>query len=130
MKNKELTQDEIVFRNSRCESPQGKAVMEYFNKDKVDKMKNNKFTPGPWAWFKGYLTQSNPDGTIPLNSKWITQATDFNNDADSALIAAAPELLEALEGLLQFAPITAGTDAPEEYIKALKAIEKAKGGAE
>jgi hypothetical protein len=57
----------------------------------------SKFTPGPWGWYRGFLVTARRDGTTGLDAKVIMkEAPDFFNDADSALIAAAPEMLEAL----------------------------------
>lgn len=99
-------------------------------------MMNSKHTPGPWGWWNRFLVQSNPDGTIPLNAKMIMkEAPDFFNEADSALVAAAPEMLEWLQEAVEHAEKFIDDDDPEGtvpgfYWSAKAAIAKATGGAE
>lgn len=93
-------------------------------------MKTQKHTPGPWT--QGVLsyrieTNHNPDGSHDL----ITEVASAN-PLDAALIAAAPEMLEALEALVERVSCLNG-DAKAACFKqmdvAYKAIAKAKGGA-
>lgn len=87
----------------------------------------NSYTRGPWT--------HDGDGDIYAKDKsWIVCGhggqRGVPNDADAELITAAPDLLEALEGLLpiaiegdEYIPISASN----EIDKALKAIARAKG---
>lgn len=65
-----------------------------------------KHTPGPWK-AKG----ANPDGILPNEGRWDVVAPSFGSVAiiagpcaghDARLIAAAPDLLEALQELLSW----------------------------
>lgn len=64
-------------------------------------MSNAKFTPGPW-WIDGQYVLTNLDGDED-NSEWIAKVERFadpykdEEEANNALIAAAPELYAALE---------------------------------
>jgi len=74
-------------------------------------------TPGPWkigAWESGMLAV---DGA---NDE---QVTGFIEPADALLIAAAPELLDALKGMLCWP----NTPSPEAVRKAQAALSKATG---
>jgi hypothetical protein len=93
-------------------------------------MNNSKHTPGPW-----YL----------LPSRTLTNVKGFQgeqicqlniNSPDAALIAAAPEMLEALETMIKHCAGQASINDPDMTIaediavqNALKAIQKANGGA-
>lgn len=83
-----------------------------------------KHTKGPWKVFKGadrYIIDLNGE------SYWIQREGFSGNDeqrANANLIAAAPDLLEALEILVAHAP----NKASEQVFR--KLIAKAKGGAE
>lgn len=97
------------------------------------------YTKGPW-----HIGEHSPCGTeeyyfdIYATCKNITTIVvdgDIVNKADAALIASAPDMLEALEALTVAYPIkTAELDKNigEDIliISALEAIAKAKGGAE
>lgn len=116
---------------------------------------NQKHTPGPWRWLKSEelnLADSNchmarlvgPLYDTTVNDEWHRQnlVCHFGNDesyypeegtepsdADKALIAAAPDLLEALEELLN-TPFDSDIKTRLAVInKANAAIAKAKGGA-
>lgn len=80
------------------------------------------FTPGPWG--------DNRNPIIVRGLTWIASAnypTDIG-DANARLIAAAPDLLEALRGLLA---VDAGAGGTRFYAKiaARAAISKATGEA-
>ena len=93
----------------------------------------SKHTPGPWnytmykdsGWdFK--LTADHGETEIVggcgcCDSPWVS------SEADACLIAAAPELLEALEKVVSFVDAGEGTWTVEEQQKARAAIAKAKG---
>jgi hypothetical protein len=70
---------------------------------------NAEHTPGPWSYgqvgddcFTLFFDDSGDgcgDGEV-----YISDAADDNSEANARLIAAAPDMLEALEGLLKNAP--------------------------
>lgn len=85
-------------------------------------------TPGPWEWREHYgdhggtfLTLEAPNGTV-INGE---SGADVS-DEDAALVAAAPDLLAALDNLLNCVD---GIHDPEMYSRckrdALAAISKA-----
>lgn len=73
----------------------------------------SKHTPGPWETFKG----QDGWGIVGLCGGYYGELSEAN----ARLIAAAPELLEALHGLLLF------PNNPRENNKARAAIAKATG---
>lgn len=83
-------------------------------------------TPGPWL----YATDIGQVGSIELADGTVIAQTqqllgDFDRnqrDANARLIAAAPELLEALQGFMRN-----GMDGVEEYESAVRALTKALG---
>jgi hypothetical protein len=97
-------------------------------------MKTSKHTPGPWgisASTGQFLISQRDTGKIIANTRPRSNEQDFNN---ARLIAAAPELLEALEACVAYFDgncvdvecdsIKAATIAAE---KARSAIAKTKG---
>jgi hypothetical protein len=82
-------------------------------------------TPGPWRWEGGTLEQVTPDNNgdiiLGLYDEFCTQ---IDNPADEALIAAAPDLLEALKEVVRWhsANMPRGLDE-----KVAAAIAKAEG---
>ena len=98
----------------------------------------DKHTPGPWhATPAGHIASAN-HGFVPLLTPFRAgvHKDRFGNPtpevlANARLIAAAPELLKALENLTRRAgqfPCTLGLGSPE-VIKAADAIKDAKGDA-
>lgn len=94
-------------------------------------MSNSKHTPGPWYVGETrciYSKLQTVDGTYvePL----IAQCTKLTTsaDANAALIAAAPEMLEALERIEVM--LQSNKDAESDFLLTLiqPAISKAKGG--
>ena len=87
-------------------------------------MKEFKGKPGPWHWEGKVLCN---DAHIVGGDRWTF------NDADKNLIAAAPELLEALQSLIKdyddFRERTGRTNNPQNkmIINAKSAINKALG---
>jgi len=105
---------------------------------------NTKHTPGPWAVEDSFATSSGlAVRTLIKDQPWIVAvvkhcpAPDFkqtNIEADAALIASAPDLLAALEMILNPSPHYGATQAHRDHIAAaraagLAAIAKAKGTA-
>jgi hypothetical protein len=89
-------------------------------------------TKGPWEVFKNdgedMVIQA---GSLERGGGWIGYtciAAEFQNEKDATLIAAAPELLEALqacEKILSEIPLT--VDLVEDLLFARSAIAKALG---
>jgi hypothetical protein len=100
----------------------------------------SKHTPGPWEYIKGA-------SCIISTTEWLVKPSEYNEgtktkvldltgsmggtdtQADARLIAAAPDLLEALEGFLMCQAQDGTKCAPndEDFDKAREAIAKAKG---
>lgn len=63
-------------------------------------MSKQSYTPGPWQWSNGRLLHNVPgeysDTILDIQDK-VWRPTE----EDARLIAAAPELLEALQGMLE-----------------------------
>lgn len=92
----------------------------------------NQHTPGPWIAkiSKGGISVWGSDNYAIFSRAFNTHKDDKQVMADAALIAAAPELLEALEELLE-SPDLKTNDLEQGTINAMhlaiKAIAKAKG---
>ena len=86
-------------------------------------------TPGPWA-ISGQLINGAPE---PRPNPQVEPYPHAVAAANARLIAAAPELLEALQGLLRNCPPAKGIRKDFSYIlyqeASRKAIAKAVGGA-
>ena len=96
-------------------------------------MSGGKHTPGPW-------TVAGPSGDLEIWSREAHKSIAFlasypdpaNEAANARLIAAAPELLEALEGLMEWreeirADLRLHTSPDALLAKAHAAIAKARG---
>ena len=59
-------------------------------------MADSKHTPGPW-WIAGEGTIRSGTGKRDRDAGWIADVNWRNRDANARLIAAAPELLDALK---------------------------------
>ena len=92
-------------------------------------------TPGPWDaiwWDTDGLYVGKEDTSAPVD---VVARVESNNEADARLIAAAPDLLEALEGLFRecvmihrFGGDADNTRAAREAEEAARAaIRKARG---
>lgn len=99
-------------------------------------MSELKHTPGPWEWwtsnsFLRLSSRGGKDGGVIDSFKMSDGHTSLSvNREDMALIAAAPDLLEALQLLLKQAQSRATTTYPEWHgavNKARAAISKATG---
>ena len=81
-------------------------------------MKEFKGKPGPWHW----------EGKVLCNDAFIVGGDGWTfNDADKKLIAAAPELLEALQATIHEVGHWLSTQKPELKEKIESAINKALG---
>ena len=97
-------------------------------------IESNKFTPGPWSLDEsrhaGCINRLNPFRHIGMVSAYqATKEDKEENRANALLISAAPDLLDALENLLQaFDGAFAGAYGRGPlYIAANSAINKARG---
>ena len=91
---------------------------------------NNNHTPGPWAFVRRYPNNS---GTIIGPDKGSVCAIASNvrrypeeKAANAALLAAAPDLLDALRRILRHIPADAGgASLSDDYHRARRAIARA-----
>lgn len=103
-------------------------------------MRNNNHTPGPWHI---NTIEANPHtvhsdrGLVatcmlppPFGPETWSGHTVYETEANARLIAAAPELLAALEGLLSVVNVRIDDPRIELFDAARAALAKAKGGAE
>ena len=87
----------------------------------------SKHTPGPWQWTQHF------DPTISIYKDGFGQIARLYDSsagtgkANARLIAAAPDLLDALQSIIEDIDSEFGTDC--DYNKARAAIAKATGGA-
>ena len=82
-------------------------------------------TPGPWKLDEKYTIVEDISGIVcRFNRADFT--TYANWYANAHLIAAAPDLLKALEGIVALSEGSDRLDWPE-YVEAQRAIKKAKG---
>ena len=92
----------------------------------------NKHTPGPWVWGEDYcgLYGSGRDREVMTHQRfegmWLSHVD--SQEANARLIAAAPDLLEALEDSLTALNIVYPNGSPV-LNAATHAIAKARGGA-
>ena len=87
-----------------------------------------KFTPGPWQWHHdhGWLVVESNNGDLYIKIEKGIAAK--NHTADARLIAAAPELLEALESIVRLIEVEDARLANfGEVERARAAIAKATG---
>lgn len=79
-------------------------------------------TPGPWGLSKAIHVQVMAGG---LHVATIPRAADGDwSEANARLIAAAPDLLEALKGLVDYLQ-DLGVDDFDEFTRAWNAVHKA-----
>jgi hypothetical protein len=87
----------------------------------------SKHTPGPWTWVEGYngLYGSGKDNDVLTFADYEGMYLSYSNKythGNARLIAAAPDLLEALKNVIRGVP-----DTWDGVIKARAAIAKAEG---
>ncbi len=88
-------------------------------------MKQTKHTPGPWV-----VTKATHDGEVINIGAIDLQLVHENgpvNWKNARLIAAAPDLLEALESLTEIVNQIGNKGMRSEYLKAKAAIARARG---
>jgi hypothetical protein len=86
-------------------------------------------TPGPWA-ISGYDSENGTPAYISgKGGEPIASIHRLNPDAEpnARLIAAAPDILQALEGMLNWASRVKQLNPGLEIANALNAVNKAKG---
>jgi hypothetical protein len=90
-------------------------------------------TPGPWSFDERFNWISAPNGdTIAIDvllthPKGYIVTDDPQRQANARLIAAAPDLLRALEGMLEWARRVKQLNPGLEIANAMNAVNKAKG---
>lgn len=95
-------------------------------------------TPGPWTVLADYIVTALPDGSVPISSRIVAPLSESRpggrwevSPTDAALIAAAPELLEALRVLVDHAqeahPHFESERGQRDIGAAIAAIAKAEG---
>lgn len=93
-------------------------------------MSEGKHTKGPWLWNEAKKVLNSASGTIidhaPYEGMWFARYNDEEDDANARLIAAAPDMLAALEELYN-APWLSLPGRAGDIVEA--AILKAKGEA-
>ena len=91
-------------------------------------------TPGPWSFVDAwhYNVQGEmKDASVVIDENQYDVLQDVNRHENARLIAAAPELLEALEGVMEFYPNAIGFSdekgayLEEDYFRAIDAEDKA-----
>jgi len=95
-------------------------------------MTNTQHTPGPWSYhyertINRHIVRSGFAGERNICVTYGAGATSYECAANARLIAAAPELLEALEGLLNLEPPLLSAKEKKAYAIARAAIAKATG---
>jgi hypothetical protein len=97
-------------------------------------MKNNKHTAGPWlrsVAFGVYEIVPRNISNINVICKWhhtdVSRENQSEVEANARLIAAAPEMLEALEAYTKYIQHEADSNLDEVENKMLAAIAKARG---
>lgn len=92
----------------------------------------SKHTPGPW-WLDddGFIASGNGDTYETIADPHCSDLDIDEREANARLIAAAPELLEALEELVEQCETAQGLSdynyGKFDLVHALKAISKARG---
>ena len=96
-------------------------------------MEKQQHTPGPWAYIvpDGYVVrhpQIYSDFGPVANATWLGENKLDQLKSNARLIAAAPELLEALEEIVSAADGDGWSQLDADLRKARAAIAKATGG--
>lgn len=87
-----------------------------------------KYTQGPWTMDNNTVWDGKRVSSVIASLP--SAGPNFDNLANAKLIAAAPELVEALENLLLFIKITYKDSKYEKFeaiVKAIETLEKATG---
>jgi len=87
-----------------------------------------KWTPGPWVAYLGnkYMHVKSVDGSYVMEAQ-STHGGIVRQHADANLIAAAPELYEALKDIITQYPLIHGEPVPAWIRNGAAALKKARG---
>jgi len=88
---------------------------------------NKNHTPGPWVYY--YEKIGNQHIVWSDNSRIVSLSMNDDAESNARLIAAAPDLLEALSVLVELVSCQICDDDHPAIINARDAIAKATGGA-
>jgi len=88
---------------------------------------NKNHTPGPWVYY--YEQIGNQHIVWSDNSRIVSLSMNDDAESNARLIAAAPDLLEALAVLTELVSFQICDDGHPAIINARAAIAKATGGA-
>lgn len=91
---------------------------------------SNYFTPGPWKTANGlfYIKVVAEGSNRVILSSQNAHGTTVTDKANAALIAAAPEMLEALEGAIDFLNEALHEFNDKSFIEKMRqAVSKARG---
>jgi hypothetical protein len=83
-----------------------------------------KHTPGPWTY---YPESDSSCSAIVAPGAFVCEFIESPNEANARLIAAAPDLLEALEDCLRVVEFLASDSCPTTIQNAKAALAKATG---
>lgn len=89
-------------------------------------MSEGKHTPGPWLVTKEYDHNNDVSWRVSAPLPRIA-ATATEDEANARLIAAAPDMLEALEGLVSYLDRTCLYEDSGARARIVAVIQKAKG---
>lgn len=95
-------------------------------------MADSKHTPGPWTYVaRNHQIRTVDELSSPFSGELISSVSPLNPEMpyNGFLIAAAPDLLEALRGFLAAFPLPLRKDEKEAIEAAKTAIAKAEGRA-
>ena len=88
----------------------------------------NAYTPGPWYYSSGMVWADADERVAIARADRNEPATlPTERDANARLIAAAPEMLEALEVIMSVSFFDTWLETQPVYKLALAAIQKARG---
>jgi hypothetical protein len=98
-------------------------------------MNKPQFTPAPWEWYTSNSFLRLGSGREYKETMYACRLSDgcatieFRNQADKSLIAAAPELYEALVQILGWRELRSSNEFPIERVEGIarEALAKARG---
>ncbi len=87
----------------------------------------SKHTPGPWKWIpsdRGSMLVKGDESAVILLTQKRVENRNGNDTPDARLVAAAPEMLEALRSVLHFLnDYNLGDDYAADIAKVIKKAE-------
>jgi hypothetical protein len=90
-------------------------------------MSDTKFTPGPWLAKQSCVISASGEIVTSCVTGSVKRGNDAEDYATAHLIAAAPELYEALDNLCQLFSVVGHDDYRAELYAAEAALAKARG---